>query len=279
MSAPKALAPDSAADGLAGAITAPLVLELVAITKTYGSQPPVAALRDVSFAVTQGELVAIVGPSGSGKTTLLHIMGTLERPSGGTVRIDGIDVPGLDDRQLAALRARRIGFVFQQFCLAEHSRALDNVADGLLYAAVGIAERRARAKDALAAVGLAHRVGFRPTTMSGGERQRVAIARALVGQPAIILADEPTGNLDSASAAALLELLEQLNADGATIVVITHDRELAARLPRQLEVLDGRIVADTRRGPTGLGAEPGSTTANERTEARLIIAPDREGSP
>ena len=224
------------------------VLELREVSKAYGSEAggtPIYALRDVSFTVNEGELVAIVGPSGSGKTTLLHVIGTLERPSSGAVLITGLDAAELSDRELASLRARSIGFVFQQFFLAEHSTALENVADGLLYAGIGAGERRERAAQALAEVGLADRVGFRPSKLSGGERQRVAIARALVGRPAIVLADEPTGNLDSSAGAAIVELLEKLNAEGATIVVITHDRELAASLPRQVQVLDGRIVADT----------------------------------
>jgi putative ABC transport system ATP-binding protein len=232
----------------------PAVAELREVTKTYGSQPPVPALCGVSLTVSAGELVAIVGPSGSGKTTLLHIIGTLDLPTSGTVRIDGIDVAGLDDRELAALRARSIGFVFQQFFLAEHQTALENVADGLLYAGFEVCERRKRAADALEAVGLAHRDRFRPGKMSGGERQRVAIARALVGRPAIVLADEPTGNLDTHTGEQILELLQELNAQGATIIVITHDHDLANRLHRQVHMRDGLIVSDTTSAPPPAGA-------------------------
>ncbi len=241
------------------------VLEVEAVTKVYPSEPPVVALGGVDFSVAQGELVAVLGPSGSGKTTLLHLMGTLDRPTSGTVRITGLDVARLSDRQLAALRATRIGFVFQQFFLAEHQSVLDNVGDGLLYGGVGLAQRRAQALDALELVGLAGRPHARPTQLSGGQRQRVAIARALVGQPAIVLADEPTGNLDQATGQSLLRLFQDLHQRGSTtIVVITHDRAIADGMPRRIEMIDGHIVLDTdsvpavdrHSGPTWRGPRP-----------------------
>jgi putative ABC transport system ATP-binding protein len=220
------------------------VLELDEVTKVYGELPPVAALRGVSFSVQPGELVAVVGPSGSGKSTLLHVIGTLERPSSGVVRIGGADAAKLDDGALSQLRATQIGFVFQQFFLAEHATARENVADGLLYAGVPATERYERADEALERVGLSHRATFKPTKLSGGERQRVAIARALVGRPAIVLADEPTGNLDMTTGASIMELIRELNAAGATIVMITHDGGLAGQLPRQIRIVDGQVVSD-----------------------------------
>jgi putative ABC transport system ATP-binding protein len=234
-------------------MTSTTVLEVDNVTKSYPGEPPVQALRGVSLAIGEGELVGIVGPSGSGKTTLLQLMGTLDRPTSGRVRLTGSDVATMADDDLAYLRATRIGFVFQQFFLAEHSTVVDNVADGLLYAGVSLIERRQRALEALELVGLAGRPHARPTQLSGGQRQRVAIARAVVGRPAIVLADEPTGNLDQGTGHAILALIDLLHQAGSTIVVITHDHAIADRMPRRVEILDGHIVADTGPGPL---AEP-----------------------
>jgi putative ABC transport system ATP-binding protein len=218
-------------------------LELHGVTKDYAGD--VHALRGVDLRIGQGELVAIVGPSGSGKTTLLQIMGTLDRPTAGDVRIDGYDASAADDDELSALRARRIGFIFQQFHLLDGLRAIDNVACGLLYLGLSPHERRDRAQAALERVGLGHRLDHRPSELSGGERQRTAIARALVGKPAIVFADEPTGALDTKTGAEIIALLRELNDDGATLVVITHDQALVATYPRHVELRDGEIVHDT----------------------------------
>ena len=232
------------------------VLQMEEVTKTYMVQPPVNALRGVNLTVHRGELVGIVGPSGSGKTTLLHLMGTLDRPTTGTVRVTGYDIAKLADRELSALRAGRIGFVFQQFFLSEHQSVMDNVADGLLYAGASLAARREAAVRAISRVGLADKLSALPTQLSGGQRQRVAIARALVGQPAILLADEPTGNLDSATGNSILDLLVELNSEGTTIVVITHDLAVASRMGRVIRLLDGRVVSDSSPESAHLSSTP-----------------------
>ncbi|MFE0187174.1 ABC transporter ATP-binding protein [Streptomyces sp. NPDC059008] len=230
------------------------VVELAGVTKEYPGG--VAALRGVDLRVARAELLAIVGPSGSGKSTLLHIIGTLDRPTAGTVTLAGHNIATLGDRRLSALRSRHIGFVFQSFHLVPGISARDNVAEGLLYSGLPRAVRRRRAADALARVGLADRMTHRPHELSGGQKQRVAIARAVVGEPDLLLADEPTGALDSASGEAVLGLLHDLNEEGATIAVITHDSEIAAGLPRQVRIRDGRVVADRR----GAAAQARSVT-------------------
>jgi putative ABC transport system ATP-binding protein len=221
-----------------------LALELCRMTKTYDGTPPVHAVVDVDLSIRDGELIGIVGPSGSGKSTLLHIMGTLDRATSGVVKVAGLDVGKQSDKQLSAIRSRHIGFVFQQFFLLAGESALDNVADGLLYTGMPVSDRRDLAIDSLDRVGLRNRATHMATKLSGGERQRVAVARAVIGSPRVVLADEPTGNLDSKTGSSIIELLEDLNAEGATIVVITHDSDLAVRLPRQVAILDGRIAHD-----------------------------------
>jgi putative ABC transport system ATP-binding protein len=252
------------------------VIEVENATKSYPGEPPVHALRGINLTIDQGDLVGIVGPSGSGKTTLLQLMGTLDRPTSGRVRITGLDVETMADDDVAYLRATRIGFVFQQFFLAEHSTVLDNVADGLLYAGVPSQQRRQRAIEALDLVGLGNRPTVRPTQLSGGQRQRVAVARALVGQPAIVLADEPTGNLDQATGQSILALIDELHQAGSTIAVITHDHAIAERMPRKVEILDGHIVADTRAGTDDRPPYAGLAQASTHARPPASGAPEGE---
>jgi len=220
-------------------------VELRDVVRRYPGEPPVESLRGVSLRIEPGELLAVVGPSGSGKTTLLHIVGTLDRPTSGAVRIAGADITRMSDREISGFRAARLGFVFQQFFLIDGMSVLDNVAAGLLYRGIDARTRRRLAAVTLERVGLGHRLTHRPAQLSGGERQRTAIARSVVGRPALVLADEPTGNLDSASGAEIIELLKDLNRDGTTIAVVTHNHELAGAMDRRIELKDGRIEKDT----------------------------------
>jgi len=230
--------------------TVPAALLLTDVVKEYPGNPPVRALDGVNLTVQQGELAAIVGPSGSGKSTMLHVMGTLDRPTSGSVSIAGHEVSSLSDRRLSAVRSALVGFVFQQFFLLDGESAIDNVATGLLYSGQSARMRRKAAAETLERVGLGHRLGHHPNELSGGERQRVAIARALVARPALVLADEPTGNLDSRTSESIQALLRELHAEGATIIVVTHDNELANSLPRQVRFRDGQIEHDSAAVPS-----------------------------
>jgi putative ABC transport system ATP-binding protein len=245
------------------------VLQLRDAVKEYPGSPPVRALDGVSLDVVSGEMVAIIGPSGSGKSTLLHMIGALDRPSEGVVRVAGADLVRLSDPELSALRARRLGFVFQRFHLLPGLSALDNVAAGLVYRGVPGSQRKERAARALAQVGLAKRATHRPTELSGGEQQRVAIARAIVGGPAIVLADEPTGNLDTTTGREILALFGDLHNNGTTIVLITHDESVAAHAPRVIALRDGRVASDTRRGDgASAGGRVSLSGAAQGMEAR-----------
>lgn len=226
-------------------MTPEVVLDLKGVVKEYPGTPPIRALDGVDLQIRSGELVGVVGPSGSGKSTLLHVMGTLDRPTEGDIHVAGYDISKLSDGDLSAVRAHNIGFVFQQFHLLDGYTALDNVADGLLYTGMSAPERRELAGEALIGVGLGHRINQDSNKLSGGERQRVAVARAVLGRPAIVMADEPTGNLDSKSSDAIVELLEELNGEGITLVVITHNPEIAERFPRQVSLRDGQIESDS----------------------------------
>ena len=223
------------------------VLELAGVSKVYPGAPPVTALAGMDLRIGAGERLAVRGPSGSGKSTLLHILGTLERPTTGVVRVAGRDVSALSDAELSAVRGHRLGFVFQQFYLLDHLDAVDNVALGLLYRGGSVRERRLAARQALHRVGLGHRLSHRPPQLSGGERQRVAIARAVAGQAAVVLADEPTGNLDTATGDGIIALLSEIADDSTAVVVVTHDAGVAGAMDREVEMRDGRVLSDICR--------------------------------
>ena len=244
---------------MSGGEAAPAELELIDVVKEYPGTPPVRALDGVNLRVAEGELAAIVGPSGSGKSTMLHVMGTLDRPTTGTVKIAGHEVSSLSDRRLSGVRSALVGFVFQQFFLLDGESAMDNVATGLLYSGESTRKRREAAIETLERVGLGHRLHHHPNELSGGERQRVAIARALVARPALVLADEPTGNLDTKTSESIQQLLNELHQEGATIIVVTHDNELADSLPRQVRFRDGRIEHDSAMATAAAPPVPPTT--------------------
>ncbi len=266
--------------------TGPPALQLIDVVKEYPGVPPVRALDGVNLTVAEGELTAIVGPSGSGKSTMLHVMGTLDRPTSGSVHIAGHEVSRLSDRRLSAVRSALVGFVFQQFFLLDGDSAVDNVATGLLYTGTSARKRRAAAVEALERVGLGHRLHHRPNELSGGERQRVAIARALVARPTLVLADEPTGNLDSRTSESIQALLHELHQEGATIIVVTHDNELADSLPRQVRFRDGSVEFDSANGTAGAPSTTSTDAAPsvgepEPTELQLddLTEPDPTDGP
>ncbi|NDL58023.1 ABC transporter ATP-binding protein [Phytoactinopolyspora mesophila] len=246
------------------AAVTPPVVEMTGVSRSFPGPPEVQAVRDVNVTIWEGEYVSIIGPSGSGKSTLLHLLGLLDRPTTGTYRLDGVDVSGLSEARRSTLRGERIGFVFQAFHLLPHRSVLENVGLSMLYRRVPKRERLERSRATLERVGLGHRIDFEPTTLSGGERQRVAIARALVAEPSLLLADEPTGNLDSGNAEAVLEVFDKLHAEGLTLAVITHDDDVSHRADRRVRITDGTLSEGIDQPvPRKLAADPLGAPANQ----------------